>query len=222
MPRSPATAGFGKDELPRMIGALAAVQTPVGELIRFLAVTGWRISEARLLTWDAVVFSSDGVFAALDDTKAGRQDRQLAADAAVLIDRQPHRLGYVFSNSNGRKPIDYRAVLATLGEVCHAAGVKRITPHVLRHTAATHAAIAGSEAHELRVAFGWKTLTMTSVYVSRAEALGRKGAERAASRINIFRKPAAGRAGAFRPATPESRKQIAEAWAWVAKPAAGR
>ena len=174
-----------------MIEALAAVHTPVGELIRFLAVTGWRISEARLLTWDAVVFSSDGCFAALEDTKAGRQDRQLATDAATLIDRQEHRLGYVFSNSNGRKPIDYKAVLATLADVCEAAGIERITPHVFRHTAATHAAIAGSEAHELREAFGWKTLEMTGVYVSRAKALGRKGAERAAGRINIFQKPAA-------------------------------
>ena len=99
-----------------MIEALAAVHTPVGELLRFLAVTGWRISEARLLTWDAIVFSSDGCFAALEDTKAGRQDRQLATDAAALIDRQPHRLGYVFSNSAGRKPIDYKAVLTTLAD----------------------------------------------------------------------------------------------------------
>ena len=157
MPRSPATAGCREDELPRMIEALAAVHTPVGELLRFLAVTGWRISEARLLTWDAVVFSSDGCFAALEDTKAGKQDRQLATDAAALIDRQQHRLGYVFSNSHGRHPVDYRAMLRrwrslrrSRDRTHHAA---RLPPHG-GHPRGDRR----SEAHELREAFGWKTL----------------------------------------------------------------
>ena len=67
----------------------------------------------------------------------------------------------------------------------------RITPHALRHTAATWAAIAGATAHELREAGGWKTLAMANRYVSRAETLGRSGAEKAAGAINIFGRPSA-------------------------------
>ncbi|TIS16353.1 MAG: hypothetical protein E5X07_35605 [Mesorhizobium sp.] len=75
--------------------------------------------------------------------------------------------------------------------MCTAAGIDQITPHGLRHTAATWAAVSGAEAHELREAFGWKTLAMTNRYVSKAESLGRRGAQRAADAMNVLQKPVA-------------------------------
>ena len=178
-----------EDELPRFIEALAAIDSPIGDLLRFMTVSGWRISEARLLHWNDVDLGR--LVARLSDTKTGAQDRQLSADAALLIDRQPYRSGFVFTCSNGRLPLDYRRVRNTLGEVCDRARVPRITPHALRHTAATWAAMAGATAHELREAGGWKTLVMANRYVSRAETLGRSGAEKAAGAINIFGRPLA-------------------------------
>jgi integrase len=78
-----------------------------------------------------------------------------------------------------------------LSDVCAAAGIAQITPHVLRHTAATWAAISGAEAHELREAFGWKTLAMTARYVSKSESLARRGAQRAADAMNVLQRPSA-------------------------------
>ena len=122
-----------EDDLPRFIEALPAIDTPVGDLLRFMTVTGWRVSEARLLHWDDVDLGR--LVARLPDTKTGAQDRQLSADAALLIDRQSGRSGFVFTGTNGRSPLDYRRICRTLGDVCRAAAVTRVTPHALRHTA---------------------------------------------------------------------------------------
>ncbi|MGY5811894.1 tyrosine-type recombinase/integrase [Rhizobium sp. LEGMi198b] len=181
-------AWLNEQEMPKFLAALDEIETPVGELLRFLAVSGWRISEARLLDWADVDLPR--LLIRLPDSKVGAIDRPLSADAAVIVDRQPHRSGFVFSASNGRRPLDYKLAGKTLSTICEKAEVARITPHVLRHTFATWAANAGATAHELREAGGWRTLAMANRYVSRSETLGRAGAEKAAKAINIFSKPA--------------------------------
>jgi integrase len=176
-------------DLPKFLAALAQAKGPHAEAIRFLTVTGWRVSEVTGLRWDMVDLPR--MIARLPDTKTGQQVRALSTDAAALVDRQQHRHGYVFSPRGGWSPVGYTRVRHALTAVCEAAGIVPITPHVLRHTAATWAAVNGAEAHELREAFGWKTLAMTARYVSKSEALARRGAERAAGAINIFNRPAA-------------------------------
>lgn len=178
---------LNEQELPKFLMTLTEIETPVGELLRFLAVTGWRISEARLLDWADVDLPR--MLVRLPDSKVGAIDRPLSADAAMIVDRQPHRSGFVFSTSDGRRPVDYKQVRNDLSAVCKKAEVARLTPHGLRHTFATWAALAGASAHELREAGGWRTLAMTNRYVSRAETLGRAGAEKAARAINIFARP---------------------------------
>ncbi|MDL2398421.1 tyrosine-type recombinase/integrase [Rhizobium mayense] len=180
---------LNEQELPMFIAALGEVETPVGELLRFLAVTGWRVSEARLLDWADVDLPR--MLVRLPDSKIGAIDRPLSADAAMIVDQQPHRSGFVFSTTNGRRPVGYKQTRDTLAAVCKKAEVATLTPHGLRHTFATWAALAGASAHELRDAGGWRTLAMTNRYVSRAETLGRAGAEKAARAINIFAKPTA-------------------------------
>ncbi|QPB21113.1 site-specific integrase [Rhizobium sp. 007] len=178
-------------QLPAFLDKLDAVVTPVGDLLRFMAVTGWRVSEARLMRWEWVNLRRLIVRIPDENSKIGVIDRHLSADAAELINRQSHREGFVFSNREGRFPTNYKDVRNVLADTCKAAGIPKLTPHALRHTMATHTAIAGATAHELREAGGWKTLAMANRYVSRAEALGKSGAEKAAAAINIHRKPKA-------------------------------
>ena len=176
-------------DLPPFLEALGGIETPVGDLIRFLAVSGWRVSKARLLRWDQVDLKR------LTVASRRHRDEEVGdsaiGTAAALIDRQEGRLGYVFSNTKGRTPVDYHLILSTLKAICAQAGIKPITPHVLRHTAATWAAISGASAHELKQGFGWKTLAMTSRYVGLSETLARSGAEKAAGAINVLGKPKA-------------------------------
>jgi integrase len=186
---APRERWLDEHDLPPFLKALAAVDGPHADCIRFLTVTGWRVSEAIFLTWDMVDLPR--MVARLPDTKTGASDRALSTDAATIIDGQGHRVGYVFSGRRGSQGVSYKRLREVLSDVCAAAGIAQITPHVLRHTAATWAAISGAEAHELREAFGWKTLAMTARYVSKSESLARRGAQRAADAMNVLQRPSA-------------------------------
>jgi integrase len=175
---------LNESELPKFIKALATEKTAHADLIRFLTVSGWRVSEALGLTWAMV--DTKRLVANLPDTKTGAQERALSGDAVAIIDDRAHRSGFVFSTRGGGSPLGYKQVREALQRVCELAGIDPITPHDLRHTAASWAALGGAQAHELREGFGWKTLAMTGRYVGRAESLGRRGVERAAGAIRIF------------------------------------
>jgi integrase len=176
-------------DLPKFLAELSKVEKPVGDLIRFMACTGWRISVARLLRWDQVDLQRLTVSLKQSTTK--KAARALAADAATIIDRQGHRLGFVFSNTAGRAAITDRTVRDELKRLCKAAGIPAIRPHTLRHSAATWSAINGASAFELQQSIGWRTLAMAQRYVSKSQSLSRSGAEKTAAAINVLGKPTA-------------------------------
>lgn len=172
------------------VEALGKVEGAVGDLLRFVACTGWRISAARLLRWDQV--NLDRLEVHLDDKATKIHATALSTDAATIIDMQPHRIGYVFSGRGaGGMPVGYKLILATLTATCDAAGIDRITPHTLRRTLATHSAIHGASISELMAAYGWRSVAMAARYVKRSETLARQGTARAASIMNVLGRPAA-------------------------------
>lgn len=175
-------------ELPKFLAALSDEPGAVGALIRFLLVTGWRVSDARLLDWSQVDLKTLTV--RLADTATKKRARVLSADAARLIDCQSGRVGPVFAGRGGA-PISYTRLRERLTAICNAAGIEPITPHVFRHSAATWASLHGADLIELRDAFGWRSLAMPNRYVKTAETVARRGAERVANAINLFDRPAA-------------------------------
>jgi integrase len=176
-------------DLQPFLTELNAHQTAHHELLKFLTVTGWRVREAINLRWDMIDLRR--MIAKLPDTKTGEQVRVLSSDATTLIDRQVHRIGYVFSGKNGMQPVGYKQTRLMLADVCKEAGINIISPHALRHTAATYAAINGASVLELKDALGWKSTAMAERYVEKADAIARQGAEKAAAGINLFGKPTA-------------------------------
>lgn len=183
-------AWIDRHDLPAFLRAVHDIGGTYRDIILFLTVAGWRITETRLLTWDMVDLKR--MLARLPDetSKTGAREQVLSADAASIIGAQSHRVGFVFSKG-GTRPLSYHHVREALWAVCDRAEIDRISPHALRHTAASWTAISGATAHELRDAFGWKTLAMTARYVERAEELARRGVERAASAMNVLDRPSA-------------------------------
>ncbi|MDW9409568.1 tyrosine-type recombinase/integrase [Sinorhizobium meliloti] len=173
-------------QLPPFLEALAKADGPVADLLRFVTVSGWRISAARLLRWDQVDLSRLEVH--LDDKATKKTATALSTDAAAIIAAQPHRIGFVFSNSGGRRATHYKDSLDQLTAICKEAGIPRMTPHRLRASIATHSAIDGANVAELMQSFGWKTPAIAMRYVKKSESLARKGVERAAAIVNIFNK----------------------------------
>jgi integrase len=181
-------------EMPLFVTALArAPVDPVHDLLRFLTITGWRVSDARLLDWSVVDLKKLEVH--LEDSVTKGRPTVLSTDAAALIDRQPGRAGTVFSN-RADQPVDYGYLRETLAAVLNKAGitsekrasdgvVEKVTPHTLRHTAASWASLGGADPFELRDTFAWKTLAMANKYVKVAETRARRGVERLAGAINL-------------------------------------
>jgi len=182
-------AWLDEDALPRFVAALLKAEGPRGDLLRFLCCTGWRVSAARFLRFDQVDLMR--LECHLEDSETKKTATALAPDAATLIQRQPHKFGYVFSNTKGREPICYKKVLEGLGEVCEAAGLERVTPHTLRRTLATHAAIGGATVPELMAAFGWSGPAMAIRYVQKSKSLAKQAVESNAALVNVLGKHSA-------------------------------
>ncbi len=179
-----------ENDLPAFLEVLnSREQGPMSDFIRFLAVTGWRIGVALSLRWDQIDLRRREVH--LEESETKKVATVLSADAAILIDRQPNRLGYVFSRRKGTQPIGYNDVRAEMALICKEAKIAKITPHGLRRSAATHGAIAGASVAELMQSMGWKTPSMALRYVKKSESLAKQGAERIAGAINVFSKPSA-------------------------------
>ena len=88
--------------MPLFVAALArAPVDPTHDLIRFLVVTGWRVSEARLIDWSQVNLRELAV--AAHRQRDQETSELLSPDAALLIERQPGRAGAVFSNRAGSR-----------------------------------------------------------------------------------------------------------------------
>jgi len=68
-PGPPRTGFLDDGDLPRLLGELSPELRP---LVQFLALTGWRVGEASVLTWDRVDFAQGAVTLDVGTTKNGR------------------------------------------------------------------------------------------------------------------------------------------------------
>lgn len=182
------------EELARLLVA-ADADPEHGCLIRLLATTGLRISEALALTWSDVDLTS-GVLrvtahAALDagrawvrigGSKTDAGSRALLLPPSTLASLKLHQgaqavrraqageawtpddIGIIFDTGDGSMR-DRQTLRHALARLCRAAGVPVITPHELRHTHSTHAALFDAELKILGRRLGHAAVETTLGYV---------------------------------------------------------
>lgn len=130
LPEHLAAIGRGLDELderPRIHVAC--------ECVRFVLLTGWRVSEAASIEWALADAKRSTIH--LPDTKTGAQTRVVASLAWAVVRRQPKTSRWVFPRRRGDGPIHRRQVLEALQRACKLGGVPRYVVHLLRHTFAS-------------------------------------------------------------------------------------
>jgi len=147
---------------------------------RFLALTGWRSSEALTLRWDQIDFARRT--ASLSETKTGRSVRPLSRAACEVLTELPRMGAFVFPATRGERGLTgYPQVWSRkIAPVCQLPS--GVTPHTLRHSFASLAADLGYSEPTIAAMIGHKGRSMTSRYVHSADAVLLAAADAVADR----------------------------------------
>jgi integrase len=148
---------------------------------RFLAVTGWRLSEALNLRWSDI--DSERRLARLPDTKTGFSIRVLSGLAIEELERLGcSDEGLVFPSTREGAPMTgfpsfFRKIVRS-GKL-----PTDITPHVLRHSFASVAADLGFSELTIAGLLGHRAGSVTSRYTHQADSVLLAASEAVSARI---------------------------------------
>ena len=157
---------FEEDDFATVLLELPAYAQPV---IRFLRVTGWRVSEAIGLTWDRVDWERHGLQLSARQTK-GKRARLfpfgLAPDLkAVLEAAWSARDGlFVFQGPKRAHGVSYNTLLHDWQSATKRADCEGRLMHDLRRTAARDFRSAGVDEGTIMALCGWRTRAMFDRY----------------------------------------------------------
>ncbi len=173
---APLPKALNVDEVERLMAA-PAEDTPLGArdraLLEFMYATGVRVTEAVNLDLSAIDLEERN---ALVTGKGNRQRMvpvgRLAVDAIVAY--LPHRMalkgdrldpGAVFLNARGGR-LTRQGVWGVVRKAARQAGIEpeKVSPHVLRHSAATHMVEGGADLRTVQEMLGHANISTTQVY----------------------------------------------------------
>src|SRR2546426_4758689 len=180
------------DEEGKLLGAALE---PLRTMILVGIYAGLRLlSEALTLRWADVDLKRGLLTVAAAYAKSGKTrtvplNRILRAALQTLRQRAPESAEHVFARRDGSP---YRSIRTTLQTACRAAGLKDVTPHVLRHTFASRLAMAGVDPRTIQELGGWASLEMVERYTHLSPTHKAEAVERIASPNfpTLFRQPA--------------------------------
>lgn len=133
-------------------------------LISLLYSSGLRLSEARNLRWVDIDFFRKQIFV---HSGKGKKDRvTLLSKKVTSLLRQLKKTTtekYVFSGRDGK--LTCSSIQITVRIAASRAGItKRVTPHVLRHSFATHLLESGTDIRTIQSLLGHKDVRTTQIY----------------------------------------------------------
>ncbi len=163
------------------------IRRPVADCIRLIALTGCRRGEVSNLRWSYVDLKNGRLVLPPKAHKTGRKTGKpkiigLPAAAQAIIARQPEGGpdDCVFPPIRGGARVPDLSHAWT--KVRAEAGLPRdLVLHSLRHSVASHMAMAGSQASEIMVAMGHRQMATSQKYIHWAQSARQAVAEKAAT-----------------------------------------
>jgi integrase/recombinase XerD len=159
------------DEVARLLGATTCIKHRAALSVAYGA--GLRVAEVAALKVGDV--DSERMLIRVERGKGGRyRNAMLSPDLLTLLRtwwlegrRQGAMLpgGWLFPGQNPVKPISTRQLARVVEEAARAAGLtKRVSPHTLRHSFATHLLEDGVDIRVIQVLLGHAKLDNTALY----------------------------------------------------------
>jgi len=156
---------LSQDEVQRCFRA-----APVGRnrtLLRFLYFSGCRVSEASGLRWEHLSERDDRLLVTLygkgSKTRVVPLPRHFKDELEEL--EHANMSGHVFE-SRGGKPLDSKTMWTITSSAAEAAGIsRRVSPHFMRHSHASHAIRAGAKIHVVQQTLGHSSVQTTGNYL---------------------------------------------------------
>ncbi|RLF20539.1 MAG: hypothetical protein DRZ82_01985 [Thermoprotei archaeon] len=148
-----------KEELNKLMSVADKFRDKL--IIRLLYVTGLRVSELVNLNWEDIDFNNREIIVRAG--KGGKSRIVLIDDRTLNMLKEYRRLirkekGSVFD-------LSVRTVQHIVKELRERANIpKKVTPHVLRHTFATHLLEAGADIRAIQELLGHSSLNTTQIY----------------------------------------------------------
>lgn len=162
--RNPPTV-LSKEEVKKLIDACVNDKSRL--LVQLLYSSGMRVSECINLRVEDLDFNEK---ICLVKQGKGKKDRMTLLSDALLVSLkdylEKHRIssGLVFCNKEG-KPLTPRNVQKIVSGAAKRAGItKKVTPHKLRHSFATHLLDSGISIRVIQELLGHSNLQTTQIY----------------------------------------------------------
>lgn len=153
-----------REEVRKLIGATKSAKHRL--LIELLYSSGLRLSECTNLKIDDLELEDRMGW--VRSGKGGKDRMIILSDKLVKSIKDAvsnERTGYLFEGRNGR--LTGRAVQKALAKTAERAKIrKKVHPHTLRHSFATHLLEAGTDIRKIQVLLGHSNLSTTQIYTS--------------------------------------------------------
>ncbi|MEW6171277.1 MAG: tyrosine recombinase XerC [Candidatus Omnitrophota bacterium] len=160
---------LSEEEVTKLIES-PSLETPAGlrdrAILETLYSTGIRVSELTALNFDSIDFIS-GIVKVLGK---GKKERLVPiGDKAIrsirnYLDKRNNQSTILFLNKNNRRLSD-RGIRLILDKYIHLISLReKISPHVLRHTFATHLLNHGADLRSVQELLGHASLSTTQIY----------------------------------------------------------
>lgn len=159
------TTGLSREEVELLLASAAISGPRLRALVLLLLGTGMRVSEAvKADTGD--LSAERGMRILLVTRKGGKRQRLVVPEAAdrALREYVGNRQGPLFLDTPGRARMTRQQADYFLSRLAASAGLPRISPHVLRHAAATLSLDAGAPLRDVQVQLGHASPDTTARY----------------------------------------------------------
>jgi integrase/recombinase XerD len=153
---------INKSEVHSMIDNTENLQHKL--VLMFLYYSGMRLNEVKNIKWENLDFERKTI--QLKVAKGENQRTIFLHNKLIeeLNKFKAHREGVIFQSNRGKKYSDEAIQLIVKNSAKRAGIIKKVHPHMLRHSFATHLLEGGADIRYIQQLLGHKDLKTTQVY----------------------------------------------------------